>query len=171
MTEKSFSDRLTVLRIERRLSGRAFAKAAGLKPSTYQALTTGRSPTLDTLVIIANSLGVNVGWLATGEGPKYPEMPEGSAEAPKKMEVPRAPTLDWELFGRVVDRVASVYREEGVRISNIDLGRLAAERYEEMAGFVGDPEEWPAFLDVIGSRVRKTIRAAATDPTNVKREA
>ena len=78
MDAKSFSDRLTTLRIERRLSGRAFAKAAGLKASTYQALTTGRSPTLDTLVTISRSLDVDVRWLATGEGARSPD-PQFSA--------------------------------------------------------------------------------------------
>lgn len=182
MTEDSFSTRLEALRVERGLSGRAFAKVAGLKASTYQALTTGRSPTLDTLVLVANSLGVNVAWLATGEGERYspatmeqktsPEtLSNGDNNESSSADEVRRFILDFELFGRVVDRIASVYREEKVRISDIDLGRLAAERYAEVSDLVTDNDEWPHFLEVIASRVRKALRAAAIDPANVKREA
>lgn len=173
MTQESFSDRLTVLRIERRLSGRAFAKAAGLKSSTYQALTTGRSPTLDTLVIIANSLGVNVGWLATGEGPKYLSEPGKQADFGgfSEHQAPYVAGPDPELLGRIVDVVARVHREERVRLPDVDLGRVAAERYAEVAAMATDPEEWPALLDLVAVRVRRAVRAAAADPTSTKREA
>ncbi len=173
MKEDSFSERLQTLRIERRLTGRAFAKAAGLKPSTYQALTTGRSPTLDTLVMIASSLGVNIRWLATGEGPIYPAETDDTTD-PMEQEssgTRRSGSLDPELLGRVVDRISKVYREEGLRLPDVDLGRLAAEKYDEIALLAEDPDEWAGFLEVMDTRVRKAIRAAAVDPANLKREA
>jgi hypothetical protein len=159
----TFADRLRELQGER--TGRNFAQFLGLPPSTFQALVRGGAPTLDTLVAIVDKTGVCVEWLAKGSGPKFPQP---VAPVSPSSSLGRA---DPELFGRVVDRVARVYREEAVRLSDIDLGRIAAERYAEIVDLAGDPDEWPALLELIGTRIRRAIRAAAADPTNVKREA
>ncbi|MBR7517923.1 hypothetical protein KC217_19800, partial [Mycobacterium tuberculosis] len=75
----------------------------------------GRSKApLFAVAAICRAAGRSVGWLL-GEG-STPDI--AATEA-----------IDPELFGRVVDRVSRVYREEGVRLSDIDLGRIAAERY------------------------------------------
>jgi transcriptional regulator with XRE-family HTH domain len=162
MSSETFADRLATLIAPAR-SERAFAKEIGLSPGGLRGLLhEGNSPTLDTLTAIANARGVSLQWLATGEGDRHASPPSPGLQ-------PTRP--DPELFGRVVDRISRVYREEGVRLADIDLGRLAAERYAEIVDLAGDPDEWPALLDLIGTRVRRTLRAAAADPASVKREA
>lgn len=62
----SFSDRLKEVIGDR--SGRAFAKEVGISYSTLHNYLTGvSSPTLDNLIALANSAGVSLQWLATGE--------------------------------------------------------------------------------------------------------
>lgn len=163
MSSKKFADRLASL-IPTGMSERAFAREIGISIGGLRGLLhEGNSPNLDTLIAISRVRGVSVGWLATGEGA---QSVDGNAQAAGK-----ATGLDAELLGRVVDRIARVYREEGVRLADVDLGRLAAEKYAEIADLAADPDEWSGFLEVIASRVRKAIRAAAIDPANVKREA
>ena len=113
--------------------------------------------------------GVSLTWLATGEFDQEPSVRGFSEDQAPYVAGPIGP--DPELFGRIVDRIARVYRDEGVRLSDIDLGRLAAEKYGEIASLAADPDEWPGFLEVVASRVRKAIRAAAADPAHVKRGA
>lgn len=61
-----FSDRLKKVIGDR--SGRAFAKEVGISYSTlHNYLTDVSSPTLDNLIALANSSGVSLQWLATGE--------------------------------------------------------------------------------------------------------
>jgi transcriptional regulator with XRE-family HTH domain len=163
MTEKGFTTRLRTL-VSRSSSERAFAREVGIPYGTLSGLLDGKSPRLETLIAIASAKGVEYRWLAIGEGS---EAAEDVAASPRQ----GGAIIDPELLGRVVDRIARVYRDEGVRLSDVDLGRLAAERYAEVADLAGDPDEWPGFLEVVASRVRKAIRAAAADPTTVKREA
>lgn len=163
MSSETFAKRLARL-IPPGMSERAFAREIGISIGGLRGLLhEGNSPTLDTLVAISRVRGVSVGWLATGEGSQT----IGEAVQPAN----QAGGFDAELLGRVVDRIARVYREEGVRLADVDLGRLAAEKYAEIADLAGDPDEWPGFLEVIASRVRKAIHAAAADPITVKREA
>lgn len=121
----------------------------------------GHSPTLETLSLIASATGVSIQWLATGRGPQLEEK-TGQLEAVERP--------DPELFGRVIDRIARVYREARVSISEIDKGRLAAERYWEIVSQAKDPEEWPAYLEIMEVRLRKSLHAAAQSPGQTKRE-
>lgn len=172
MHSEKFADRLAGLVVDSKLSERAFAREVGLSPGGLRGLLhEGKGPTLETVLRIAMARGVSVLWLSTGEGPKHPAESATAADL-GAFAGGRAPAaLDAELLGRVVDRIAKVYREEGVRLADVDLGRLAAEKYAEIADLAGDPDEWPGFLDVVAARVRKAIRAAAADPIGVKREA
>lgn len=67
-----FSDRLKKVIGDR--SGRAFAKEVGISYSTlHNYLTNVSSPTLDNLIALANSAGVSLQWLATGENEEKKE--------------------------------------------------------------------------------------------------
>lgn len=153
----------------------AFARKCGIPDSSMRQYLKGSIPGADKAAQIADRNGVTLQWLITGEGPQFPAAagapPPAAAPGFAEDQAPYSAGPDPELFGRIVDRIAKVHREEGVRLADIDLGRLAAERYAEIVGLAADPEEWPGFLEVIAARVRKAIRAAAADPANVKREA
>lgn len=176
MSSEKFAARLARL-MPSGMSERAFAREIGISIGGLRGLLhEGNSPNLDTLMAIARARGVSVSWLATGEGSQFSENMPISAVSTispgfSEEQAPYSASPDPELFGRIVDRIARVYREENVRLSDIDLGRLAAEKYAEIASLAADPDEWPGFLDIVAGRVRKTIRAAALDPANVKREA
>ncbi len=162
MSSEKFATRLGRL-IPAGMSERAFAREIGISIGGLRGLLhEGNSPTLETLVAIAKARGITVSWLATGEGPKF---------AGNDVQTAAQPTFEAELLGRVVDRIARVYREEGVRLPDVELGRLAAEKYAEIIDLTDDPDEWSGFLEVVATRVRKALRTAAVDPATVKREA
>lgn len=71
-------------------SARSFAIRHGIKPSTLQSILEGRRPIIDNLVAVARAGGVNVDWLATGEGPMCP------GEAPQE-QFPSVTTYTGEL--------------------------------------------------------------------------
>mgnify|MGYP001766842629 CR=1 FL=1 len=150
MTE-NFSDRLAELRRDRRLSGRAFAKAAGLKPSTYQALTTGRSPTLDTLVTISQSLGVDIRWLATGEGMRGRNQ---DITHPDFSGIPVSFSLS--------DHVAMV-----TRLSiEVSAGHAAIVAHDDPLDFVAFPEPWLRRRGINPRTARVlTVRGDSMEPT------
>lgn len=156
----SIADRLVELMGTGSVLG--FAKRCGVPATTMRQYLAGSVPSADKAAQIAERTGVSLIWLINGTGPKVGEPAEI---------VSRGSAPDPELFGRVVDRIARVHRDESVRLADVDLGRMAAERYAEIIDLAGDPDEWPALLDLIGTRVRRAIRAAAADPMNVKREA
>lgn len=167
----SIADRLQELIGDGSVNG--FAKQWGVSGTGLRSYLEGSIPSADKAARIAEKAGVSLLWLITGEGPKYPTGAGNSADLGgfSEHQAPYAAGPDPELLGRIVDRIAKVYREEGVRLADVDLGRLAAERYAEVVGLAGDPDEWPGFLEVAATRVRKAIRAAASDPATVKREA
>lgn len=158
---ETFADRFAAAK--KGMSNYALAKLTGIGDNLLGKYDSGSIPNADYAAKIAEALGVSLHWLVTGR--PDPTMHHQSATS---VAVNRP---DPELMGRIVDRISRVYRDEGVRLSDVDLGRLAAEKYAEVADLAGDPDEWPGFLEVVAARVRKAIRAAAADPATVKREA
>lgn len=71
--------RLSDLRRERKLTQEGLAGALGTRQSTVQGWEAGKGPTLAGLVMLADFYGVDLRWLATGEGVKKPR-PQGEAE-------------------------------------------------------------------------------------------
>ncbi|MEW6691587.1 MAG: S24 family peptidase [Pseudomonadota bacterium] len=61
-------------------SVRSFAQRASVNEGSLRNMLRGGLPRLDTLVAIADEAGVNVGWLATGEGRMYRGGHEGDAK-------------------------------------------------------------------------------------------
>lgn len=74
---------------------------------------------------------------------------------------PREP-VDARLLGQLVAGIARVYREEGVPLSDDELGRIAAEEYDIIAGTVRDPAERAAGARVGLEHMRRAVREAAT---------
>lgn len=152
-----FAERLREL-IGEHPSVNAFAGRVGLGTSLVRKYLDGAVPGIDKALQIAERTEVPIAWLLGVSAERHPA-------------TRRQATLNADLLGRVVDRIARVYREEGVRLQDVELGRLAAERYQEISDDASDPEEWPALLDLMAVRLRRQLRAAAADPANVKREA
>lgn len=64
--------RMEAERVAQGLSKKAIYEAAGVTSGMYPQWLAGSEPKGTTLVLIAQKLGVNERWLATGKGPKYP---------------------------------------------------------------------------------------------------
>lgn len=93
--------------------------------------------------------------------------PSSDALSPVAPAVP----LDRELFGHVVDRVSRTYKAANIRLSELDLGRIAAEKYPEIAAFNAPRDEWQPLLELLAIRLRKEIAAAAAEPGSSKARA
>lgn len=144
-----------------------FAKAVGLPTATIRQYLEGSIPGAEKAAQIAERCNVSLVWLITGDGPKA--RPKTVDE--KSIATSRAPLIDPELFGRVLDRVSRAYRDIGIRVSDIDKGRVAAEKYSEIVDQAGDADEWPALLDLMEVRLKKALQTAVNAPGQTKREA
>ncbi len=116
------------------------AEELGISTSQLRKLIagTGGSPALETIIAIATLGKVSVEWLATGSGP--------------------GPTrLDGELLGRIMQVIARLHRDAGVVLSELELGRLAAE--EHNAASAATPSEWPTVLRLLEARHRQRLAA------------
>lgn len=76
------------------------ARRCGIATRTFASYLEGTMPTVPKLVQIANGLGVNLLWLATGSGPKYRgDNPQVSEQLSQELETPGftlIPRLDVE---------------------------------------------------------------------------
>ncbi|RJF74165.1 hypothetical protein [Rhodopseudomonas palustris] len=79
--------------------------------------------------------------------------------------------LNEELFGRVVDAIQRLYKEERVGLSMIDLGRMAARKYDEITAATADPVERGAMIKLIVTQLRAEIRSARAEPGTDKASA
>lgn len=148
-------------------SKNAFAKKCGFSETVLRQYMEGSIPSAEKAAKIADVAGVELRWLVTGEGPKFrSDVSEKSEES-----APRSITLDRELFGHIVDRISRTYKAEGIRLSELDLGRIAAEKYPEIAAFNAPRDEWQPLLDLLAIRLRKEINAAVAEPGSGKASA
>lgn len=78
MNASTFDQRLREIQGDE--SARSFARRIGVSDGAIRALATGGKPTLDTLLAIAAATGVELKWLATGEGPKFAAGSDGAGD-------------------------------------------------------------------------------------------
>lgn len=114
------------------------AAALGISEVHLRRIETGvgGSPSLDLIVRIATVCKVTVAQLAGEEA--------------------GAPKIDRELLGRIQQAIARVYREEGVALDELELGRIGADELNA----VGDvsPDEWHVVARVIAEQHRHRLR-------------
>ena len=75
MTAETIADRLRSLVPDRQKS--ESARKCGIAQKTFSSYLDGTEPTASKLVQLANGLGVNLLWLATGDGEKFPNASVG----------------------------------------------------------------------------------------------
>ena len=86
---KAFSARLTEL--QGGLSDRSFARKVGISATSLNNYLSGQTPGIDKVISMAAACGVNVAWLATGEGPKLAT--QGITQKEDVAEIPRLDVL------------------------------------------------------------------------------
>lgn len=98
-----------------------------------------QNPTIETLIELARIYRMTVDQLVTGELPLQP---------------PTAP--DGELLGRLNEAIARVYKDEGVILSELELGRIVASEYAAAA--TQAPSSWPDTARFVGEQHRQRLR-------------
>ena len=150
--------------VARRGTQEEVAALVGITSRTMGRYINGRTGiSSENLRKIAEACGVSPDWLLTGKGD--PEQPILNGQSDKNV------PLDDELFGRVVDAIHRLYRDERVGLAPIDLGRLAARKYGEIVSATADPDERGAMIKLIVTQLRAEIRAAQTAPGTGKASA
>ncbi|WP_323034562.1 hypothetical protein [Pararhodobacter sp.] len=137
-----------------------------------------------TLARIAIAAGVTPEWLIDGSGPD-PFSPAGipaggsglemradPVDAPSQRLLPqRIDGLFPDLLAFVVDAIQRTYKDAGASLSALDLGRLSAEKYNEIIAEIPEPEGWPVAVRMMAVQLRKDIASTAANPSARKREA
>lgn len=193
---ESVADRLKEVRGNMRQP--AFAAQLGVDKNTVGRYERGeRQPEFSYLQALAREFGVNLHWLATGEGPMYHE-PAASPEALAGLQAVRpdfdpvaatravaatpntaaasgmapAAPLDEDLLGRCFDGIKRTYREAGGRIDDLSAGRVAARLYADvLAACEGEPSAQRAALNMGLAQLRRDVSASPSDAERGKHSA
>ncbi|CAA0111697.1 Uncharacterised protein [Starkeya nomas] len=157
MAEGSIGGRLRVIRESQSLSQAEWALKADIGLATIKKIeTSGNVPSGETLLKYARA-GFSPGWILTGAGNMY--LDDAAAPDHDFHSLRRGTAIDGELMGRVVDAIARLYRELAISLSPVDLGRLSAEKYEEIAAASSDPAERMAMVKLMAVQLRKELLA------------
>lgn len=136
-------------------SGNELARRSGISRRTLENYFKGREPQASQLASIAKAAGVTLDWLITGVEPPR--------QAPQEGRITIG-ALDIELMGRVTDAIARLYKDMGASLAPVDLGRMAGERYSEIAAATSDPDEQRAMIKLVVQQLKRDIQAATTEP-------
>lgn len=157
MPDEGIAARLKLVRESLGLSQKGLSKKLGVGAGTWQNLEAGGNvPSGETLLRIVE-LGFSPTWVLTGHGPpRLPDHIESDGTATTASKRP-ASTIDGELLGRIVDAVGRLYGDLGMSIPRVDLGKLSAEKYDEIVAASDDPAEYPTMLKLAIAQLRKEL--------------
>lgn len=147
----------------------------GIKSRTLGNYLSGASkPSAIALQALADACNVSVDWILSGpdDDPAF-GLDEAKNYSKKNAANRRllAPAIDAELFGRVVDAIQRLYKDQRVSLAPIDLGRIAARKYGEIVAATDDTGEQVAMIKLVVAQLRADILSAATEPGTGKASA
>lgn len=147
MAEESIGERLKRIRESRSLSQADWSLEVDVGLATLKKIELdGNVPSGETLLKYAR-LGFSPGWILTGAGSMYLD----------QVGQPAGEAIDREIMGRVVDSIVRLYRELSISLSPIDLGRLSAEKYDEIVAASDDHAERMAMVKLMAVQLRKEL--------------
>ena len=156
MNNSAFLDRLRQA-VHRAGGQQIVAEKSGIKLRTLAGYCAGESEMrISTLYAVAKATNVTPAWLL-GLG-----MQETACE-------PKA--IDRELLGRITEAIHMAYKTEKVALSPADLGRLAADRYQEIAAAAETEEERSAMVKLIALQMRRMLAERRAEILTGKRQA
>lgn len=170
--DQEISARLKEVRAVLKLSQVEMAQKIGLSKSALKRLETGGNvPSGESLLKYA-SVGINPGWLLYGLGPmRMDDRSEAGALAERDELRCSPPITAPELLALVTDAIQRTYKDAGASLPALDLGRLSAEKYNEIIQEIPEPEGWPVAVKMMTVQLRKDIASTAANPGARKREA
>lgn len=125
------------------------AEVAGITTQQLRNLIAGKSaPSLLVIGRLCDETGYSLDWVCTGEG--APRRADSSA-------TPSTPPLDPNLFGRILDAIAKAYKEAGVDISHVELGRLAAIDYQAFSPLASTEDEQINVAAMVKTKHARTL--------------
>lgn len=147
------ADRFKALREKWGLSQMDMASRLGIARNTWQRHEKGELPNGETLQRLAEQ-GVNIQWLLTGHGSMMIGDPSATPAEGSPTLAPstdQAGDIDDELMARVVDTIARAYKDAGVALAPMDLGRLAGMHYRRISrtNVSGSPLLWDETLAML----------------------
>jgi DNA-binding phage protein len=133
--------------VAKRLGGQAkAAEVMGVSLSQFKRYISGENqPTFEAIAKLISGSDVRLSWFMYGVEP----MRYGAEE--------QRVQIDEELNARVVDGISKLYKSEGIGLSAMDLGRIAAKVYSDLANDV-EPDERLAALKGVLSQLRRRLR-------------
>jgi transcriptional regulator with XRE-family HTH domain len=112
----TFAERIAIL-IEGQ-SANSFAKKCGMSEGSVRQYLAGAIPRMDKVVAMAQTAGVNLEWLATGNGPI-----RGTARTLA------ASPVDKGLLAHILDNVLTIYLENARHVRGSEIGATAGDIY------------------------------------------
>lgn len=159
MTDEAETIGQRLKRLRGTMSREVFASKIAVHRETLSKYERGVvQPGADVLGRIRAVTGADMNWLLTGKGEAISATDSAAAIA----KTPAAP-LDEELMGRLVDGILTVYKEEGVRLPPVDLGRLVARFQTDLVAAYDDPDERRIGLKMVLQKLRSDLRAHPSD--------
>lgn len=147
---KAFGERLRIAMKSSGATIEALSSEIGMSTSGIKKWLYGQAePGLNAVIQCANALGVSVQWLATGED-------SANSLAAPGWQSPNL-AIDPELLGRITDRILRTYKEAGVAIPSVDVGRLAAKWYGLIAEIGEDPAARSGGLIVLSNQLKADL--------------
>lgn len=155
--------------------GNALARKASIPRGSLENYLKGlREPKASALAKIALGAEVNAHWLLTGEGPMQIDVdeqhqmqdhpPASAGTQPAQIAAP-------ELVALITDAIQRTYKDAGARLPALDLGRLTAEKYNEILAAGIEPDEWSGAVKLMAGQLRRDLAASTNDPASRKRAA
>ncbi|MDR6952639.1 transcriptional regulator with XRE-family HTH domain [Ancylobacter sp. 3268] len=154
----SFGARLEEFRESLGMTQEQMAEATSTSLRTYSRYVSDASTPNVAYLERLIALGCDVSWLLTGSG-----------EMRRRTDPWARFTPDAELMGRITEVIAKTYREANIPLSMVDLGRLSAEKFNEIYAATEDVEERHVMVKLVGSQLRKDLLTA--EPGSGKRSA
>ncbi|MGQ3670785.1 helix-turn-helix domain-containing protein [Xanthobacter sp. TB0136] len=172
MKSRTIADRLKAIRASWELAQPDFAKRADIPLGTLKKIEAGLNiPGGDTLLRYA-AAGFSPSWVLTGQGPMCIDQgSEAGALVAGDELLPSPPITAPELLALVTDAIQRTYKDASASLSALDLGRLSAEKYNEIIQEIPEPEGWPVAVKMMAVQLRKDIASTAANPGARKREA
>lgn len=139
------------------------AAAFGTTVKTYALSEAGKRPLSTDELSLLEGMGISIVWLLTGR-----EQPSVENSQPVEPPADMPVHLDEELHARIVDGISRLYKDEGVGLSPMDLGRLAARIHADLVNALTDPDERRIGLKLALESLRRDLRKPVT-PASSKR--